>query len=235
MRSTLSLALFPMAAVVAMNDVAVELDGSPASMERQHEIATGQELRFAETPADVGAQVDAGRLVPVRGNRDYWVKTKRGRHALPEVRRFIERLAAQYHETTGRRLVVTSLTRPASRQPSNAHRLSVHPAGMAVDLRVPRNEPGLAWMQGALLSLERAGVLDATREYYPPHFHVAVFPEAYAAYAEERMLAEAEARVAERRAEAARGGERSDPAGAATTVSTLAGLAAFGVWRRRRV
>lgn len=43
-------------------------------------------------------------------------------------------------------------------------------------------------MEGVLLSLERAGVLEATYERNPPHYHVALFPDQYARYAE-RMSA----------------------------------------------
>jgi hypothetical protein len=42
-----------------------------------------------------------------------------------------------------------------------------------------------------LLQLENSGVLDVTRERNPPHYHVAVFPLAYAAYAGKRAATEA--------------------------------------------
>jgi len=77
---------------------------------------------------------------------------------------------------------VTSLTRPMSSQPRNASPLSVHPAGMAVDLRVPADDSARAWLEHVLLKLENAGVLDVTREHHPPHLHVALFPAAFRAY-----------------------------------------------------
>lgn len=203
LRSTPVLMLFPLIGFGAVRAADVELRGSPGSMQRQHEVATINEYAFVKTGDDIEEAVRKGEVVPVEGNEDYWVKTKRYRYARPEVKLFIERLAAQYHEATGERLVVTSLMRPKSEQPSNSHPLSVHPAGMAVDLRVPRNEASLSWLQNTLLSLEGKGVLDVTREYRPPHFHVAVYPKEYAAYAAERMAEEEEAaRVAARRAEA---------------------------------
>ncbi|HYW06042.1 MAG TPA: hypothetical protein VE913_03745, partial [Longimicrobium sp.] len=73
--------------------------------------------------------------------------------------------------------------------PGNAHTLSVHPAGMAVDFRVSRNAECRTWLEGTLLGLERAGVLDVTRERMPPHYHVAVFPDAYSAYVERQDAA----------------------------------------------
>jgi hypothetical protein len=123
------------------------------------------------------------------------------------VRAFIERIAGDYRAACGEQLVVTSLTRPALRQPRNASPLSVHPAGMAVDLRVSARAPCRNWLQQELLELEERGVLDATREYHPPHFHIAVFPTPYGEYEDAiavDSLAEATIRMAEEAANAAR-------------------------------
>jgi LysM repeat protein len=102
--------------------------------------------------------------------------------ARPAVRVFVERLAAQYRAACGEKLVVTSLTRPVLEQPRNASDLSVHPAGMAVDLRVSRDRGCVRWLEKTLLSLEKQGVLDVTRERRPPHYHVALFPDPYTRY-----------------------------------------------------
>jgi hypothetical protein len=53
---------------------------------------------------------------------------------------------------------------------------------MAVDLRVPAVAAHRAWLERTLISLEGLGVLDATRERHPPHYHVAVFPARYGEY-----------------------------------------------------
>ena len=100
----------------------------------------------------------------------------------PEVKLFIERLSRQYRSACGEQLIVTSLTRPVANQPRNASPLSVHPTGMALDLRRPRNRACRRWIEDTLLHLESRGVLDATRERRPPHYHVALFPQEYAAY-----------------------------------------------------
>jgi len=52
---------------------------------------------------------------------------------------------------------------------------------MAVDLRIPSGRCR-AWLESLLLSLDRVGVLNATRERNPPHYHVAVYPRQYATY-----------------------------------------------------
>jgi hypothetical protein len=162
-------------------DVDVTLQGSRGSMTRQNQIARDLRYSFLRTPAQVQAYVDHGHLVPLPGNGDYAVIAGYP-YARPVVRSFIERLAADYRDSCGERLVVTSLTRPSTRQPRNASPLSVHPAGMAVDLRVSARSECRAWLMRELLVLEERGVLDATLERKPPHFHVAVFPLAYEAY-----------------------------------------------------
>jgi hypothetical protein len=177
------LALTGMAASPAIAAEAATLRGSPSSMVRQHAVAEEQEYSFLRTAAQVREYVADGRLVEVAGNADYQVAAGVSYpFARPELLVFVERLGAQYREGCGEPLVVTSLTRPLSTQPVNAHRLSVHPAGMAVDFRVSGTVACREWLEGALLSLERDGLLDVTRERNPPHYHVAVFPAAYMAY-----------------------------------------------------
>jgi hypothetical protein len=122
--------------------------------------------------------------VPVEGNADYSLADVSYDVARPEVRLFIERLSGQYRDACGAPLVVTSLTRPRSSQPRNASLRSVHPTGMALDLRRSRLRSCRRWLEGVLISLERRGVLDATYEARPPHYHVALFPNQYAAYVE---------------------------------------------------
>ena len=160
------------------------LGGSHASMERQHEVAVDLDYSFLETPAEVRELVEDGKLERLSGDSTLVLADVSFPYARPEVRMFVEWLAAQYHASTGEPLVVTSLTRPLALQPANAHELSVHPAGMAVDFRVPARTRTRKWLEKALLDLERAGVLDVTREHTPPHYHVAVFPDAYRAFVE---------------------------------------------------
>jgi hypothetical protein len=170
---------------------AADLAGSRRSMTRQHDIAVEQDYDFSRSEAQVQALVDEGALVRVTGNADFRVDAQVAHpYARAEVQLFLQRLGAQYREATGERLVVTSLTRPLAEQPRNASALSVHPAGMAVDLRVPAKAATRAWLERALLGMERQGLLDVTRERRPPHYHVAIYPVAYRAYVTEREGAE---------------------------------------------
>lgn len=171
------------------------LRGSPSSMERQNSIAKALDYTFLRTPADVREYVGEGRLVEIRPSEG--LEISRGvsyPFARPELQTFAERLGAQYLAGCGEPLVITSLTRPMANQPGNAHALSVHPAGMAVDFRISANAACRAWLESTLLALEQKELLDVTRERNPPHYHVAVFPEAYMAYvAEQEALASAAA------------------------------------------
>ncbi len=161
---------------------ASDLYGSRLSMEKQHSVAVELDYSFAETASQVESDVASGELEPVAPNADFEMVGVSFPYAQPEVRQFIERLAAEYHAATGFMLVVTSLTRPLSQQPANASPLSVHPAGMAVDLRIPSNRAARAWLSQRLLELEENALLDVTLERNPPHLHVAVYPAAFAAY-----------------------------------------------------
>jgi hypothetical protein len=176
--------LLLLVATPALADVPVTLRGSPESMLRQNRVAKENNLDFYRTPAQVQAAIAQGELVPLDGNGDYWVKATANSVARYEVRQFIEQLSSEYRASCGEQLVVTSLTRPALRQPANAHPLSVHPAGMAIDLRVPQKTSCRRWLEGRLLELEDQGILDATLERTPPHYHVALFPHAFRAYRE---------------------------------------------------
>lgn len=160
------------------------LRGSTASLDRQERLAREHDFTYLRSPAQVEQFVKAGYLVPVRANRDFDLHGVSYPYARPEVKTFIIRLADQYRASCGEKLVVTSLTRPLSRQPSNASTRSVHPTGMAMDIRRSNSRACRSWLEGVLLSLEGAGVLEATRESYPPHYHVAVFPKPYARYVE---------------------------------------------------
>lgn len=159
------------------------LKGSPSSMVRQNQVAKQNDFSFLRTPAQVERFVEEGYLVPVESNGA--LKVNGGVSypvARPEMKLFLERLARQYQEGCGERLVVTSLVRPTSEQPRNSHPLSVHPAGMAADLRVSSNQTCRTWLESALLQLEDRELLDVTRERHPPHYHVALFPDRYLAY-----------------------------------------------------
>ncbi len=151
----------------------------------QNRAAKHQNYSFLENGSQIHKFADEGYLVRVPGNRDYELAGVSYPYARPQVKTFVERLAAQYRAATGEKLVVTSLTRPLCEQPRNASELSVHPAGMAIDFRIPRTRAGRRWLENTFLALEGKGVIEATKERHPAHYHVAVFTETYELYVQQ--------------------------------------------------
>src|SRR5690606_38840909 len=153
--------------------------GSSASLDLQNRQAEFLDYTYLSGRQDLRRFVEAGILVPLDGGGDYRLSNVSHKVARPEVRLFVERLSAQHVGACGEPLVVTSLTRPRSEQPRNASTRSVHPTGMALDLRIPRAAECRRWLESTLLALERSRVLEVTRERRPPHYHVALFPTSY--------------------------------------------------------
>jgi hypothetical protein len=186
--------------VLAPPDLGAQgLAGSTASLDRQNRVAREHDFTFIDTGERVRHFASQGWLVEVRPSADFTLRGVSFPYARPEVEIFLRRLAAQYRAACGEQLVVTSLTRPTTRQPRNASDRSVHPTGMAVDLRYSSNRTCRAWLERVLTQLEGAGVLEATRERFPVHYHVAVFPRQYAAYVDgmnARQVADVQDRLA---------------------------------------
>jgi LysM repeat protein len=179
----LTIAILATALVVCAGPLqAQSLSGSRASMQRQHQEAVRYGYSFIDNPQTVNQFVSSGYLVKVAATRQVDLHDVSYPYARPAVKLFVDRLSAQYFAACGEKMTVTSLTRPRNRQPANAASNSVHPTGMAVDLRIPPKGRCRSWLEGTLLALEGTGVLDVTRERNPAHYHVAVFTEAYENY-----------------------------------------------------
>jgi hypothetical protein len=163
---------------------AQSLDGSRESLIRQNLEAQEQGFSYLRTVADVQEFSNLGLLVAVRGNADYELAGDEVSFpvARPEVKTFLDWFGRHYHAGCGEPLVITSLTRPTSRQPHNASEISVHPTGIALDIRRSDRSSCRAWLEANLVDLEGKGVIEATRERWPAHYHVAVFGPALTKY-----------------------------------------------------
>lgn len=107
-------------------------------------------------------------------------------YARPYTSRFIRRLGAQFAlRFPGRHFVVTSLVRTCMYQRRLARgngnattcEKSSHVTGTTIDIRwsdLSRMER--RWMEGSLLTLERRGLIQATKENGQPVYHVMVYP-----------------------------------------------------------
>lgn len=201
--TVLGASLFALAVAASPAGVAAQiLRGGNRAMEEQYEQARLHDFTKLRDASHVNRFVELGLLVPLKGNRDYRLHQVSFPYARPEVKLFVERLATQYRSACGEQLVVTSLTRPVSHQPGNSSKkYSVHPMGMAVDLRWSTRRDCRSWLENeVLVPLERQGVLQATLERNPRHYHIAVYPRQYASYVaslESRRQLTAEVRVAE--------------------------------------
>jgi len=158
------------------------LKGSSASMKKQNQIAIAYGYSFIQTSNAVFNYVNKGELFKVEPTSHMELHDVSYPYARAGVKLFLERLSTQYHAACGEKLTVTSLARPIDKQPANAASNSVHPTGMAADLRIPPRGRCRSWLEQTLLALEGDDVLDVTRERNPPHYHVAVFTEAYQSY-----------------------------------------------------
>ena len=152
-----------------------ELRGSRPSVEKMYEFARSHRMPFYLTQTNVDTAIARGRLVPLTGDSTYELTRGVGfSYSTKEARQFIERFAPHYMAACGAPLVVTSAARPINRQPRNANAHSVHPTGIAVDIRRPYPGPCLTWVRNALTTLEAKGIIEATEERHPVHIHLAV-------------------------------------------------------------
>jgi LysM repeat protein len=170
----LSFGVMAAAALLGTTSAAAQtLRGSRASVELMYERAQERSLDFMATPNEVYRALEAGTLQTLSFTDDLALDKAAFPFVLPNTRRFTDSLATEFHSACGERLVVTSGVRPLDKQPRNASPQSVHPTGMAVDFRKPRDKC-LAWLRESLVKLEAEGVVEATEERRPAHFHVAV-------------------------------------------------------------
>ncbi|HET7620353.1 MAG TPA: DUF5715 family protein [Gemmatimonadaceae bacterium] len=161
---------------------AQSLRGSRRAVNKPYHYATLHDLPFSRTSRDVKRSLHEGYLVRLGASPDYVTHDVSFPYVTRTTLTFVRRLAAQYHRGCGEKLVITSAVRPESMQPTNSSEYSVHPAGIAVDFRKPRNSACLKWLRRNLLIIEKRGDIEATEEHHPAHFHVVVIPESYKEY-----------------------------------------------------
>ena len=150
------------------------LRGSPSSVQRAYDFAQKRDLAFPKTRREVDRAVAAGTYVRLTNGRNYQLRNVQFPYVLPATRSVVLDLAARYVRACGQKLVVTSAIRPTSVRLLNSNAKTVHPTGLAVDLRRPSGRCR-TWLREALLKMEKAGTIDATEERFPAHFHLVVY------------------------------------------------------------
>ena len=152
----------------------VSLRGSHAAVDRAYDAAVRAGLPFVHSNTELERRAGDGEYVALnRSATTYRLKGVGSPYVRAATRDFVTGFAADYATQCGEPLTVTSAMRPTSVRLRNSVQKSVHPTGMAVDLRAPRTGCR-AWMRTTLLGMERRGVIDATEEHHPAHFHVVV-------------------------------------------------------------
>lgn len=159
--------------LTATSTSAQSLRGSRASVDLMYERAQEEDLAFYRTSSSVKEAVKEGELVRIAETADLSLGRVSYPYVLEGTREWVTEFAERYHARCGKVLVVTSGARPITQTPRNGSPKSVHPTGMAVDLRKPTGSC-LKWLRLELLSEERKGVIEATEERRPAHFHIAV-------------------------------------------------------------
>lgn len=154
------------------------LRGSASSLDRQNRAANQASLKRHRTPRELMKSVKRGKLVRVTGRGRFELHNVSYPYAHPDLKTFLGQLARAFQRVCRLDLVVTSLARPISTQPRNASIRSVHPTGIAADLRLPPKFCR-AKLEPILLRLEEEGVIEATRERRPPHYHITINPPAF--------------------------------------------------------
>ena len=144
--------------------------------------ARNEGFSFFASPGSVRRAVDAGYLVRLAADGNFTLHGVSYPFARPAVRTFLDRLGSEYKQACGETLEVTSAVRPASLRLPGSVAQSMHPTGMAVDLHKSTKPACRSWLRETLIELEQTGVVEATEEFSPPHFHVAVFPKPYRRY-----------------------------------------------------
>jgi len=155
---------------------AQKLTGSPESIQNQWLYARGTGLEFMPNAQAIEFYVAAGLLVDLRENPKLEFVDVSFPFVLPSTKQWVDEFERIRPAFCGETLVITSGIRPLDRQPSNASLWSVHPTGISVDLRVPKERKCRAWFEKMFLNLEAANEIDVTKEKWPAHYHVTVFP-----------------------------------------------------------
>lgn len=155
---------------------AQSLRGSHAKVERAYDFAKRRGIDFTASRADIREGVREGEYVRLGGGTNYRLKGVAVPYVRPATRTYVVDLAAKYRVACRAPMVITSAMRPTALQKKipNGIEKSVHPTGMAIDLRVPSGKCR-TWLRRELLEDAHDGFVDATEERHPAHFHVIVF------------------------------------------------------------
>jgi hypothetical protein len=161
------------------------LRGGRAPRAEAYQEAKKHQVPFVSSEAEIKTLLQQDRLVRLVSETHFEVDEQVSYpYVLPEVRIFAQRMGEYLHEVCGERMVITSALRLTTQKLRNSISDTVHPTGMALDIRLPPRKCR-KWFEARKKYLEYKGVIQATRERWPPHYHVVVYPKQYAMYISE--------------------------------------------------
>ncbi len=168
--------------LLCINASGASLKGSKFAIKQAYNEAKRHNFSFLESENRLQWFVRQNLLVELVSEVNYVVvPMKLGRpYVRPAVRIFTQQSSRNLFAECGERLFITSALRFTTRQPKNSVPNSVHPTGMALDIKAPSKKCREGF-EAELLYLETKGLIQATKERWPVHYHVVVYPEQYSA------------------------------------------------------
>lgn len=160
------------------------LQGTAGRHQAETQKADGDNLSRLKDQAELDRFVAQGLLVRMPENESIEIDKKipvNRRYCRPWTRDFLLVLSADYKTQFHKKLKVTSGIRTLVDQEElrkhnkNASTTSTHPTGATVDVTWKKmHRQQVAWVAGQLLTLQKAGKIQATQEQKQPCFHVLV-------------------------------------------------------------
>jgi hypothetical protein len=147
--------------------------GCQTTSKQQLQYAKGRQLPLMTTVAEYKERIASGYFVPFEGPYLHVLADRP--YALPSTVAFVTEMSVAYKAAGCGKLVVRDALRLTTERPKNGSIHSVHPAGMAVDIRVQYIKSECAdWLRSYVRLKEAAGKVDGTHELKPEHLHVVV-------------------------------------------------------------
>ena len=149
--------------------------GCQTTSEQQLQYALDHQLPRMTTEAEYQSRVDSGYFVRLEG--PFLDVRARRPYALPTTVAFLIRMSQAYSAAGCGQLIIMDALRLTTERPVNGSVYSVHPTGMAVDIRTKYIPIECAdWLRAYVSQKEAAGEVDGTQELRPEHLHVVVVP-----------------------------------------------------------
>jgi hypothetical protein len=147
--------------------------GEVSSSKQQFGYAMENQLPFMTNEADYETRIASGYFVRLEGPF-LEVHAKRP-YALPSTVAFATEMSVAYNTFGCGRLVIKDTLRLTTERPKNGSPESVHPAGMALDIRTKYIPVECAdWLRTYISQKEAEGKVDGTQEWKPEHLHIVV-------------------------------------------------------------